>query len=128
MPWEGMLERGRPPKYETPKDLEVAASAYFTSLEEGEFPTLSGLAYHLGFQDRHSLYDYEAKPEYTATIKRARLAIERLYEGQLINGKANTAGVIFWLKNQGWTDKQTVEDVTEHKPTTVKIEWVGDDS
>ena len=117
---------GRPAKYQTAEELQEAIDAYFETLEEDEPPTLSGLAYALGFTSRQSLYDYEERDGFSYPIKRAVLGIERLYERQLINGKGNTAGVIFWLKNRGWRDTQTHEDITT-KPRKVEVEFVGGD-
>ena len=71
---------GRPPKFETVEEIEDSIGEYFKSLEyevdglvQSKPATLSGLSYHLGFADRSSLYDYKEKPEFTYTIKRARL-------------------------------------------------------
>ena len=94
---------GRPAKYKTPKELDKAIGEYFSSLiteeEDAKHPTITGLALYLGFADRSSLYNYEKHEEFSYTIKRAITTIEELYEGQLMNGRGNTAGVIFWLKN-----------------------------
>jgi len=65
-------------------------------------PTITGLALYLGFCDRHSFYDYEKRPEFSYTIKRARAAIEQHYEELLQTG--TPTGSIFALKNFGWKD------------------------
>lgn len=70
--------------------------------------TITGLAYHLGFASRQSFYDYEEKPEFTYTIKRARLFIEKEYEIALRSGNPC---MIFALKNFGWKDKTEVENI-----------------
>ena len=67
------------------------------------FVSITGLALHLGFASRQSLYDYEKNDQYSYTIKRARTLIENEYEFQLQSG--NTTGAIFALKQFGWTDK-----------------------
>ena len=120
---------GRPAKYKTAEELQEAIDSYFLDIED-EMPTVSGLAYHLGFADRNSIYDYAHKDEFSRTIKRAILGIERLYEAQLVNGKSNTAGVIFWLKNQGWRDTHTLDDVSDRKPQRIDINFLeaSDDS
>jgi hypothetical protein len=114
---------GRPPLYETPEKLQAAIEDYFmpcateeVTLECGKKETITlnkreprksvtitGLAYHLGFESRQSFYDYEEKPEYSYIIKRARLLVEMSYEERLM-GQACT-GAIFALKNMGWKDK-----------------------
>jgi site-specific DNA-adenine methylase len=113
---------GRPAKYDNPDDLIKAADAYFATCEDEERPiTMSGLAYALGFTSRNSLYNYEEKPEFSVPIKRALLRIEQAYEERL-SGSACT-GAIFALKNRGWKDTQTHEDITT-KPRKIEIELV----
>lgn len=115
---------GCPPFYDTPEALQGKIDEYFKSglkkrtvfvgkdkePVEVEMPTISGLAYFLGFASRQSFYDYEKREGFSYTIKRARLFIEVDYEEQLQHG--NTTGAIFALKNMGWKDK------TEHDHTT----------
>lgn len=112
-----MPTKGRPPMFETPEQLQTEVDKYLT---DPNIPvkTITGLAYHLGFESRQSFYDYEQKPNFTYTIKRCRLYIESLYEARLFEN-AN-AGAIFGLKNFGWTDKQEIEH-TVNDPQTVKL-------
>jgi hypothetical protein len=56
---------------------------------------------------RETLLRYEEKPEFTDTVKRVRIRLEAAWE-QRLAGTACT-GAIFWLKNQGWTDKTVSE-------------------
>jgi len=114
---------GRPPKYKTSKELQTAITDYFANgvakklyivgkgdnakEMEIEVPTITGLAWHLGFESRQSFYDYEKQRKFTYTIKRARLFIEKHYEELLQTG--NIAGAIFALKNFGWKDTQLLE-------------------
>ena len=96
---------GRPLLYKNTDELQEAIDRYF---ETHEKYTISGLAYHLGFESRQSFYDYEKRDNFSYTIKRARLRIEIYYESLL--GKAGGAGgPIFALKNLGWSDKQEIE-------------------
>lgn len=96
---------GRPPMYETPEQMQAAIDAYLSS-PECDY-TITGLALELGFCSRQSFYDYEEKEEFTYTVKKARLHIERAYE-QKLSGK-EVGGAIFALKNLGWKDKNEVE-------------------
>jgi hypothetical protein len=114
---------GRPPIFETVDDLDNAIHKYFNEgvkirkvvvgkapnqqVIEIEVPTITGLCYYIGFESRQSFYDYELRPEFSYTVKRARLFIEQEYEEQLITG--NTVGAIFALKNMGWKDKHETE-------------------
>jgi hypothetical protein len=108
-------EKGRPPLFKTPEDLQEKIDAYFdggcnmrevallTGVVQVKTPTITGLAYYLGFESRQSFYDYGEKPEFSYTIKRARLRLEMMYEEKLDDAKPT--GAIFALKNLGWTDK-----------------------
>jgi len=114
---------GRPPYYKTADELQDKINEYFNGglkkrtffVGKGEnkeaievpIPTISGLAYFLGFESRKSFYDYESREGFLYTIKRARLFIEQEYEEQLQVG--NTTGAIFALKNMGWIDKTEIE-------------------
>lgn len=83
-------------------------------------PTITGLCLFLGFESRQSFYAYEQKPEFSYTIKKARLLIENEYEEMLAAG--NTTGAIFALKNFGWTDRQEIDQKTEHSGG-IDITW-----
>lgn len=74
-----------------------------------EQATITGLCLHLGFESRQSFYDYEKRSEFSYTIRRARLRVENVYEKKLTDRESATAGVIFGLKNLGWTDKQEID-------------------
>lgn len=111
---------GRPLKFKNAKALQKKINKYFENcptkkqiIKTGEVieipvPTISGLCYFLGFESRQSFYDYEDYEEFSYTIKRARLFMEKEYEQMLHS--SNCTGAIFALKNFGWLDKteQTV--------------------
>ena len=104
---------GVKPWFKTPEEMQIKIDEYFSNppvevkyTSEGEkyhaeAPTITGLAYHLGFSSRQSLYDYELKPLFAYTIKRARLKMEIYYEQKLMFGA--TTGSIFALK-KGWSE------------------------
>jgi hypothetical protein len=94
------MDTGRPRHYDNEDDLRSAIESYFGSCEK---KTITGLAYHLGFESRQSFYDYEKNALFSYVIKRARLRIEMNYE-QMLHSSA-PAGAIFALKNFGWSDK-----------------------
>lgn len=105
------MKTGRPLKYKTVKELEKDIDAYFKERYAKLVPpTISGLALYLGFESRQSLYDYQGRPEFSGTIKRATARIEDYAERILLSGDGSATGAIFWLKNHKWTDK-TVQDV-----------------
>lgn len=111
---------GRPMMYETVEELQSAIDEYFevkcapTIIGDSDKwqqnpPTVSGLALHLGFADRQSIYDYKEREEFSCTIKRAITRIEEYAEKQILSGGQAT-GAIFWLKNKGWVDKVVNEN------------------
>src|SRR5512138_2262315 len=112
------MPAGGPRRFNTNKELQEKIAEYFNQFDLPEEkrkiklyetrPTVTGLALFLGFESRQSFYDYENLPEYSYTIKRARLSIELIYENMLVD-KNTASGSIFALKNFGWSDKQTIE-------------------
>lgn len=85
-------------------------------------PTVSGLALHLGFLDRQSIYDYAKRNDgFSCTVKKAIMKIEAYAEAHLYMGKPT--GAIFWLKNHRWVDeqKQTV-DINEYSLFEKQVE------
>lgn len=105
------------PVFSTDEELRDKIKEYLDTVGA---PTITGLAYFLGFSSRQSFYDYEKNEKHSYTIKRARLYMESVYEANLI--KANVAGAIFALKNFGWTDKQEIDQKTEHSGS-IDITW-----
>lgn len=115
---------GRPPIFKTVKELDAKIEEYFSTgyrkhriggtdddpIETAAI-TLTDLCLFLGFADKCSFYDYEKKPEFSHSIKRARMTIEREYEERLAGRSA--AGAIFALKNFGWRDKQEIDHTTK---------------
>ena len=87
---------------------------------EPQPPTLSGLAFHLGFDSLHAFEAYEKNGRYAAVLQRARLKIESEYEKMLHQQPAT--GAIFALKSLGWLEKQTND--TPISDLTIKIEIV----
>lgn len=136
---------GRPPKYATPEKLQEKINLYFdkdvprktyTDSNGNSFnvpiPTISGLALYCGFADRHTFYEYEKKPEFSYTIKKARARMAQHYE-ELIQSN-NPTGAIFALKNFGWSDKLEIdhtlkeylhEDLSDKTPE--ELEKMADD-
>ncbi len=98
---------GAPANFDTPEELQVKIEEYFN---QESIPTITGLAYFLGFESRQSFYDYEKRDSFSYTIKRSRLRMEGKYEERLFSN-AN-AGAIFALKNFGWTDKHEIDQKT----------------
>lgn len=99
-------------------ELAQLVDDYFRSTDR---PTLSGLAVYLEI-DRQTLYNYKERDEFFDIIKRATAKVEAIYEERAIY-ENNPTGVIFALKNMGWSDK--IENKTDMKVSGIKpIEWV----
>jgi hypothetical protein len=107
---------GRPPIWSDPNELETMVEDYFLSTNR---PTLSGLALFLGIE-RKTLYNYEDRDEFLHIIKKARHQVESIYEERAIYEDRPT-GVIFALKNMGWSDNQKVDHTTDGKEINVTI-------
>lgn len=104
----------RPVKYSTVEEMQEAIDHYFdieAYMGEGDnrifAPTVEGLAYALDLT-RQGLIEYQDKPEFSDTIKRAKqrvaIALEQRLYGQSVTG------AIFNLKNNfGWKDAVQTE-------------------
>ncbi len=117
-----MSDAGRPLKFNSVKELDDAIEAYFNDLQNTR-KTLSGLAVFLGC-DRKTLYNYKERDEFFPSIKKALAFMETIYEEKMIYDGSPT-GVIFALKNFGWSDK-TETDITTggEKINLPPINWV----
>lgn len=97
----------RPPIFTTADEFEVVADGYFAQCAADEaIPTVNGLCLALGMC-RDTLWEYAGKPEFSDAVKMARTRLEAAWEQRLAG--PNATGTIFWLKNQGWTDKTETE-------------------
>lgn len=84
---------------------------YIFCVRNPEIPTITGLALFLGFSSKSTLYEYTKQPEFSDSIKRGLLRIEKNYEAGLWSDKPT--GVIFALKNMGWVDKKELDHTTK---------------
>lgn len=137
---------GRPPAYKSVKEMQKAIDAYFDACM-GEYVrdkngnietdkngepvmtkprplTITGLALALGFSGRQALLNYEGKPKFMDTIKRAKSRIEQYAEERLFD-KDGVNGAKFNLSNnfKGWSEKQQIDsNVNTTGATVVKFE------
>jgi len=87
------------------EEVDKLIAQYFSDCEQnGKRPLITGIALALGFESRQSFYEYEKKPAFTYTLRKARMRIENALEQSLDDRGKATAGVIFGLKNMGWKD------------------------
>lgn len=89
---------------------------------EPEPPTISGLAFFLGFESMQAFIGYEEKGRFAHILKRARLRIESVYEKKL--HLQSSAGAIFALKTLHWNEQQKDNTATNTTSNNIKIEIV----
>ena len=121
---------GMTPTYETADEMKDLILGYFKDAEEKEEPLcITGLALTLGFNSRQTVLNYEGKPEFVDTIKRAKLTIEHYNEKRLYDKNCPTAGVIFNLANNyKRQNKQTIDTTTrEANPLKDKLDEIDGD-
>ena len=94
---------GQPPKFKNKEELQACIDRYKEYLESnGKPPTIAGLAYYTGI-DRQTIYNYKAKDEFFDTIKGFVDYI--LFRWEELGLTDSSAGLIFIMKNYGYTDK-----------------------
>lgn len=121
---------GRPPHYNSAEEMQTKITEYFDTSaksydKDGNLvfrPTITGLAYHLGFESRQSFYDYEAREKFSYIVRRARLVVESAREEALYD--ASCTGSIFALKNMGWSDKQEIDHTTAGEKVGMVLNFV----
>lgn len=104
------LIMGRPRLFKTPEEFTALADLYFADCEANKkHITWNGLALAVGCSDRNALDAYrsgERGKEYIGPTKAAIGRVQAYYEE-----RGGSIG-IFALKNFGWTDKQTVDNIS----------------
>ena len=100
---------GRPRVIDSPETFDALVDNYINMCKQaGEPILLTGMILSLGLTSKEGFYQYQEYPEFSDSVKRARMLIELEYEKRLNNG-SNAAAPIFALKNFGWADKQELE-------------------
>lgn len=130
---------GCPPMYKTPEEMQAVIDKYFADCK-GEYVTdgegnlmtdrhghpvkakerpltITGLALALGFTTRQALLNYEGKPEFVDTIKRAKAKVEQYAEERLFD-KEGCNGAKFNLSNnfKGWSERQQIDNNVNLSP------------
>jgi len=111
-----------PPKpfYTDPDEMDAKIQEYFAICDEKEESyTVPGIALHLGFVSRHSLWDYantnkfeseSVRSLFSNTIKKALLTIEQQRVSKFVDGKKPAIPAIFDLKNNfNYVDKKDIQ-------------------
>lgn len=106
---------GRPMIIQTPEEMDRRVDAYVAQCAAENQPiTLTGMILSIGLMSRQSLDRYQENPEFSDSVKRAKLIVEHEYEKRLAG--SNATGSIFALKNFGW------KDAFEAKTTNLNME------
>ena len=132
---------GRPPKYESPEQMQVAIDQYFKQCEAGKktfvirrgkeiektvrIPkTVSGLALALGFSSRRSILNYQEKDEFLPIISRAKLEIENdNLEGGFTGEYEARICALNLSANFGYATKKQIEnDIKTHSEVLRELE------
>lgn len=100
---------GRPRAIDSPETFDMLVDSYIDMCKQANEPILlTGMILSLGLTSKEGFYQYQEYPEFTDSVKRARLLVEMEYEKRL-NGGNNAAAPIFALKNFGWSDKLQID-------------------
>lgn len=103
---------GRPRKYTDANLFDKKVNQYFIDCDanldksgNGEVYSVTGLALYLGLDSRHRIPELAEKEDFTASIKKALVRIEKQCAESLVKGKGWGPGWMFVLKNNfGWKD------------------------
>lgn len=141
---------GRPPKFDSPEQMQVLIDKYFEDCKghilynddgspvldkygnaviiDAHPPTVTGLALALGFNTRLSLLNYQAKPAFVNTVSRAKSRVEQYAEERLFD-KDGANGAKFSLANnwEGWREKQQIEADVKQETTVITVELVDEE-
>jgi hypothetical protein len=140
---------GRPLKFKTVDELQVAIDSYFNQCDphlesrlvesgisqtgetifaqrkvmtEQKPYTVSGLARALGIT-RDTLLTYAERPEFVDTVEAAKERCHEWAENALFSKSAT--GAAFSLKNNwGWKERQEIDHTTDGKPMQALVEIV----
>lgn len=85
-------------------------------------PTITGLAFHLGFKSKEQFDDFEKRGRLSSIITQARFRIMAYYESRL--HYPSPAGAIFALKSMGWTDKPKAVPKKPRRVKSIKVNLV----
>lgn len=141
---------GRPPKFDSPEQMQVLIDKYFEDCKghilygddgapvldkygnavivDAHPPTVTGLALALGFTSRLALLNYQAKASFVNTVTRAKSRVEQYAEERLFD-KDGANGAKFSLANnwEGWREKQQIEADVKQETTVITVELVDDE-
>ena len=101
----------RPPKFEKPEEMQELIDRYFAECDAEGMPyTVPGVSLAVGMSSRQTLLEYEEKPAFSDTVKKAKLMFEHQRVKQLLTKEGSPTSMIFDLKaNFGYRDRQEID-------------------
>lgn len=118
--------RGRPTRYTS--KLPTNVTIYTNScVADGVFPTIEGLATHLGVGTR-TIYDWETEyPDFSQTLEKLRDTQKHLLITNGLTGSYNTRFAMFLLKaNHGMSEKDPLISATQNSYMNISPELLAD--
>ena len=118
--------RGRPTRFTS--KIPANVTTYIKKcLNNGIFPTIEGLASHLGVGTR-TIYDWEAEhPDFPHTIDELRDTQKQLLITNGLTGSYNTRFAMFLLKaNHGMSEKDPLISATQNSYMNISPELLAD--
>lgn len=122
----GIISLGRPTRYVT--KFPVCVTDYTNNcLKDSKFPTIEGLAHHLGIGTR-TIYDWrEQHKDFSQTIETLLDAQKQLLITNGLTGNYNARFAMFLLKaNHGMTEKETIVDATQNNYMNISPDLLAD--
>lgn len=107
---------GRPPKFNTPEELQQAFYDYQNEFQPGgslvdEIPDVESFCYYIGSY-RQLLMEYDAREAFSTTVKEIRGWLMYRKKQLAMSGKMNATVFIFDAKNNAGYVDQTLQDLT----------------
>lgn len=116
---------GREKMYTSREDVISVVEDYFKVCDRQKINyTITGLAIHMDFASRQTLYEYRDSTEFGDIIRKAIIRVENRYECGL--DSQSVTGSIFALKNMGWADRSEVHNTGE-QTNNINIESLPDE-
>lgn len=117
---------GRPRLFKSVEDFDAKVQEFRKSCSNHKEPvTWTGLCLYMGFSSRQSLDEYLKYPEFSDSVKKAKMFVEYEYEKKLHGG--NSTGAIFALKNFNWSDKLEIKEESTQTVKSLNVEFVKPD-
>jgi hypothetical protein len=115
---------GRPRAIESAEVFDARVDEYVLGQYDRGMPlTWAGLALHIGFVTVQTMLDYEQRPEFAGSVKRARTLMQEFLEGRLSG--PNSSGAMFALSQRwmGWENSRYLRQEAVPPASADGIDW-----